>query len=117
MKILIVEDNPEMRDLLALRVPLTGYIPILASHGKEGVEKANAEKPDLILMDMMMPVMYGWQAVRALRASRERRTYPYWQQLQSFVLRISRRVWTRAVTATSSSRLNCGSPAQNQEML
>jgi DNA-binding response OmpR family regulator len=47
MKILIVEDNPDMRDLLALRVQLTGYIPILASHGKEGVEKANAEKPDL----------------------------------------------------------------------
>ena len=49
MKILIVEDNPDMRDLLALRVQLTGYIPILASHGKEGVEKANAEKPDLYL--------------------------------------------------------------------
>jgi CheY-like chemotaxis protein len=70
MKILIVEDNPDMRDLLALGVQLTGHIPIVASHGKEGVEKANAEKPDLILMDMMMPVMDGWQAARALRASR-----------------------------------------------
>ena len=48
MKILIVEDNPDMRDLLALRVQLTGYLPILASDGKEGVEKANAEKPDFI---------------------------------------------------------------------
>jgi two-component system, cell cycle response regulator DivK len=76
MKILIVEDNPDMRDLLALRVQLTGYIPILASHGKEGVEKANAEKPDLILMDMMMPVMDGWEATRTLRASRETKEIP-----------------------------------------
>ena len=76
MKILIVEDNPDMRDLIALRVQLTGYIPILASHGKEGVEKATAEKPDLILMDMMMPVMDGWEAARMLRASRETKEIP-----------------------------------------
>jgi CheY-like chemotaxis protein len=76
MKILIVEDNPDMRDLLALRVQLTGYTPVLASHGKEGVEKANAERPDLILMDMMMPVMDGWEAARILRASRETKDIP-----------------------------------------
>ena len=76
MKILIVEDNPDMRDLLALRVQLTGYLPILASDGKEGVEKANAEKPDLILMDMMMPVMDGWAAARTLRGSRETKDIP-----------------------------------------
>jgi two-component system, cell cycle response regulator DivK len=76
MKILIVEDNPDMRDLLALRVQLTGYLPILASDGREGVERANTEKPDLILMDMMMPVMDGWQAARALRASRETKHIP-----------------------------------------
>jgi two-component system, cell cycle response regulator DivK len=76
MKILIVEDNPDMRDLLALRVQLTGDTPILASHGKEAVEKANAEKPDLILMDIMMPIMNGWQATKALRASRETKDIP-----------------------------------------
>ena len=76
MKILIVEDNPDMRDLLAIRVQMTGYLPVLASHGKEGVEKANAEKPDLILMDMMMPIMDGWQATKALRASREMKNTP-----------------------------------------
>jgi two-component system, cell cycle response regulator DivK len=76
MKILIVEDNSDMRDLIALRVQLTGYTPILASHGKEGVEKATAEKPDLILLDMMMPVMDGWEAARALRASRETKEIP-----------------------------------------
>ena len=55
MKILIVEDNSDMRDLLALRVQITGYLPVLASDGKAGVEKANQDKPDLILMNMMMP--------------------------------------------------------------
>ena len=76
MKILIVEDNSDMRDLMALRVQVTGYTPILASHGKEGVDKANAEKPDLILMDMMKPIMDGWQATKVLRASRETKDIP-----------------------------------------
>jgi CheY-like chemotaxis protein len=76
MKILIVEDNGDMRDLLALRVQLIGYLPILASNGKDGVEKANAEKPDLILMDLMMPVMDGWEAARKLRVRRETKAIP-----------------------------------------
>jgi two-component system, cell cycle response regulator DivK len=76
MTILIVEDNADMRDLLALRVQLTGYLPILASDGKDGIEKANTEKPDLILMDMMMPVMNGWEATRALRACGETKKIP-----------------------------------------
>lgn len=71
-------DNPDMRDLLALRAELTGYLPILARDGK-GVEKAKAEKPDLILMDMMMPVMDGWEAAKTLHASHERKTYLFWQ--------------------------------------
>ena len=100
---LIVEDNPDICDLLAIRVQMTGYLPVLASQGKEGVEDANAEKPDLILMDM--PVMDGWQAARVHRASRERKTSPSWQQPHSFVLRISSRVWMRAVMVTLSSRL------------
>lgn len=76
MKILIVEDNPDMRDLLALIVERSGYHPILASHGKEGLEKATVEKPDLILMDMMMPVMDGWEAARALRANPDTKNIP-----------------------------------------
>ena len=76
MKILIVEDNTDMRELLAIRVQVTGYLPILASDGKEGLEKAAVEKPDLILMDMMMPIMDGWAATRTLRASRETKDIP-----------------------------------------
>jgi CheY-like chemotaxis protein len=56
MKILFVEDTQDMRDLLALIVERLGYVPVLASQGKEGLEQAIVEKPDLILMDMMMPI-------------------------------------------------------------
>jgi two-component system, cell cycle response regulator DivK len=76
MKILIVEDNEDMRNLLALIVERTGYLPIIASHGKDGVEKAIAEKPNLILMDMMMPEMDGWEATRALRDNPDTKNIP-----------------------------------------
>jgi CheY-like chemotaxis protein len=76
MKILIVEDNEDMRNLLALIVERTGYLPIIASHGKDGLEKAIAEKPNLILMDMMMPEMDGWEATRALRANSDTKNIP-----------------------------------------
>ena len=76
MKILIVEDNPDMRDLLALRVQVTGYVPILAIDGKEGLKQASVEKPDLILMDMMMPIMDGWEAARRLRANPNTKNIP-----------------------------------------
>lgn len=69
MKVLIVEDNPDMRDLLGLVVERLGYVPVFASEGEEGVEKAIAEKPNLILLDMMMPRMDGWEAARRLRAN------------------------------------------------
>jgi len=76
MKLLIVEDNRDMRELLGLILGRLGYIPVLASHGKEGLEKAIAEKPNLILMDMMMPVMDGWEAARALRSNPETKEIP-----------------------------------------
>ena len=69
MKILVVEDNEAVRDLLARILETLGYVPVLASQGKEGLEKAITEKPNLIVMDMMMPVMDGWEAARALRAN------------------------------------------------
>jgi len=68
-KVLIVEDHADMRELLTWQIELMGFLPIPAKHGKEGLEKAIAEQPDLILMDIMMPGMDGWEAARALRAN------------------------------------------------
>ena len=67
VRVLIVEDYPDMRELLRLILKSLGYIPVLASHGKEGLEKAISEKPRLILMDIRMPIMDGLEAARALR--------------------------------------------------
>jgi CheY-like chemotaxis protein len=75
-KILIVEDHADMRELLAWQIELTGFVPITAKQAKEGVEKAIAEKPDLILMDVMMPGMDGREAVRQLRAHPETKDIP-----------------------------------------
>ena len=76
MKVLIVEDNESLRDLLGRILVHLDYLPLLASHGKDGLEKAIADKPDLILMDMLMPVMDGWEAARALRANPETKNIP-----------------------------------------
>lgn len=76
MKILIVEDHPDMRELVRLILESLDYVPIVASHGKEGIEKAISQKPKLILMDIVMPMMDGWQAVRALRANPETKEIP-----------------------------------------
>ncbi len=70
-KVLVVEDHPDMRELLTWQMELMGFSAISAKHGKEGVEKALKEKPNLILMDIMMPGMDGWEAARILRANPE----------------------------------------------
>jgi two-component system, cell cycle response regulator DivK len=76
MKVLIVEDYPDMRDLLGIIVERLGYLPVLANEGEEGVEKAIAEKPGLILLDMMMPKMDGREVARRLRANPETKEIP-----------------------------------------
>ena len=76
MKVLIVEDHPDMRDLLGRIVEVAGYVPVLASAGEEALDKANAEKPNLILLDIRMPVMDGWDVARRLRANLETKEIP-----------------------------------------
>ncbi|MDP2607119.1 MAG: response regulator [Deltaproteobacteria bacterium] len=75
-KILVVEDHADMRELLAWQIELMGFVPITAKLAKEGVEKAIAEQPNLILMDVMMPGMDGREAVRQLRAHPETKDIP-----------------------------------------
>ncbi|HJU04164.1 MAG TPA: response regulator [Nitrospiraceae bacterium] len=76
MKILLVEDNEENRDALSRRLIRRGYDVVMAIDGKQGVEQARAEHPDLILMDMNLPVMDGWEATRAIKAAPETAAIP-----------------------------------------
>jgi two-component system, cell cycle response regulator DivK len=67
-KILLVEDNEMNRDMLSRRLDKRGYTVAIAVDGGEGVAKAKAELPDLILMDMSLPVLDGWDATRQIKA-------------------------------------------------
>ncbi|MGE5525082.1 MAG: response regulator [Rhodospirillaceae bacterium] len=70
-KILLVEDNEMNRDMLSRRLRKKGYEVIIAVDGAEGVSMAISESPDLILMDMGLPVLDGWDATRKLKAMPE----------------------------------------------
>jgi CheY-like chemotaxis protein len=67
-KILLVEDNEMNRDMLSRRLERKGYQVVLAVDGQSGVEMAQTQAPDLILMDMSLPVLDGWEATRRLKA-------------------------------------------------
>jgi two-component system cell cycle response regulator DivK len=67
-KILIVEDNEMNRDMLSRRLSRKGYDVLIATDGAEGVALAAEIKPDIILMDMSLPVLDGWEATRQLKA-------------------------------------------------
>jgi CheY-like chemotaxis protein len=67
-KILIVEDNEMNRDMLSRRLERRGFAIVMAMDGQQGVDMARSEKPDLILMDMSLPVMDGWTATQTIKA-------------------------------------------------
>ena len=75
-KILLVEDQEMNRDMLSRRLRKRGFEVSIAVDGAEGVEKARAERPDLILMDMSLPVIDGWEATRQLKADDATRAIP-----------------------------------------
>ncbi|WP_448599329.1 response regulator [Thermoleptolyngbya sp.] len=75
-KILLVEDNEMNRDMLSRRLVRRGAEVLIATDGAQGVEMAQAERPDLILMDMSLPVMDGWEATRTLKAASETKEIP-----------------------------------------
>ena len=76
IKILLVEDNEMNRDMLSRRLVRKGFEVIIAVDGQEGVNMAHSESPSLILMDMSLPVMDGWEAVRTLKDNPETQSIP-----------------------------------------
>jgi CheY-like chemotaxis protein len=75
-KILLVEDNEMNRDMLSRRLIRSGYEVVLAVDGAQGVALASSEAPDVVLMDMSLPVLDGWEATRRLKNDPITRTLP-----------------------------------------
>ena len=75
-KLLLVEDNEMNRDMLSRRLVRRGYEVAIAIDGAQGVEMARTETPDLVLMDLSLPVIDGWEATRLIKASRKTRHLP-----------------------------------------
>jgi two-component system, cell cycle response regulator DivK len=75
-KVLLVEDNEMNRDMLSRRLTRRGFEVVSAADGQQGVDLARSEKPDIILMDMSLPVMDGWEATRRIKADRTMRRIP-----------------------------------------
>jgi CheY-like chemotaxis protein len=75
-RILLVEDNEMNRDMLSRRLARKGYEVVLAVDGQQGVDMAKSQAPELILMDMSLPVLDGWEATRQLKADDATRHIP-----------------------------------------
>lgn len=75
-KILLVEDNEMNRDMLSRRLERKGYEVVIAVDGQQAIDLAAREKPDLILMDMSLPVVDGWEATRRLKADGQTKQIP-----------------------------------------
>ena len=75
-KVLLVEDNEANRDALSRHLKRKGYEVLIAVDGREGVDVAREATPDLILMDMSLPVLDGWQATQHLKAAAHTRSIP-----------------------------------------
>jgi two-component system, cell cycle response regulator DivK len=75
-KILRVEDNEMNRDMLSRRLTRNGYEVSIATDGQQGVDMALSERPDIILMDMSLPVIDGWEATRRIKTNNATRGVP-----------------------------------------
>jgi len=75
-KVLLVEDNEMNRDMLSRRLERKGFEVVFAMDGQAAVDMADSESPDLILMDMSLPVMDGWEATRQIKANQGLSTIP-----------------------------------------
>jgi two-component system, cell cycle response regulator DivK len=75
-RILIVEDNEMNRDMLSRRLVKKGHVVTMATDGLMGIEMARSEKPDLILMDMSLPEVDGWEAARRIKQDADTKSIP-----------------------------------------
>ncbi len=75
-RILLVEDNEMNRDMLSRRLERRGYLVVMALDGGQGVAMATSEAPDLILMDMSLPVLDGWEATRRIKSDERTKSIP-----------------------------------------
>jgi two-component system cell cycle response regulator DivK len=75
-KVLVVEDNEMNRDMLSRRLTRRGFQVIFAVDGQQGVDLARSERPDIILMDMSLPVLDGWEATRRVKSDDATRGVP-----------------------------------------
>src|SRR3954447_16970411 len=76
MKILYVEDNDDNIYMLRTRLTRAGYTVVIATDGAQGVAMAASERPDLVLLDLSLPVLDGWEAARRIKAAPETRAIP-----------------------------------------
>ena len=76
MKILLIEDNELNLDMLTRRLERKGFSIIAARDGLSGIEKANQEKPELIIMDLSLPILDGWEAAKKLKADNMTKSIP-----------------------------------------
>jgi len=75
-KLLLVEDNEMNRDMLSRRLARRGYEIIIATDGEQGISEAKQQSPDLIIMDMSLPIIDGWEATRQLKQCAETKGIP-----------------------------------------
>ncbi len=92
-KILLAEDNEVNRDMLARRLVRRGYDVLLAENGEQAIEQVYAKSPDLVLMDLNMPTLNGWDATARLRADPRGKDVPI-IALTAYVMRED---WERAI--------------------
>jgi CheY-like chemotaxis protein len=109
-KLLLVEDNEQNWDMLSRRLQRRGYEVVIATDGGQGVERAQSEQPDLILMDIGLPVLDGWEATRRLRELPQTATTPTAKKRSRpgvVITTPSRSIW---INFCSRSRNFCQNP-------
>ena len=76
VKVLLIEDNEMNRDMLSRRLAKRGYEVVMAIDGQQGIDMAVSEKPDIILLDMSLPVVDGWEAAQQIKANEASKGVP-----------------------------------------